>query len=126
MKETQEEKREKLDRAFEAVKEAAGIKNWPEFAEFVNMPYPSVYRVVTGRTGVTDSFIRRLTTELALKGISLDGEPVAIAQNVSAPVAQNNTAPVTQTTEDARWFDLVAEKDNQISRLLGIIENMQK
>ena len=73
---------------------------------------------------LTEQLLRRVQNELMLKGIVLEGSPITFASNN----AQNVSAPVTQTTTttDDRWFDLVAEKDAQINRLLGIIEKMQE
>lgn len=46
-------------------------------------------------------------------------------QNVTG---SNNSVgvPVKNFTHEKEWFELVAEKDKQIDRLLTIIENMQK
>lgn len=119
---TQDELRDELNRAYVAACEQKGIDSWTKFAQFVNIPYTTIYRMTSGKTKLTQPTIRRIYTELALKGVNLIGEgEVLIAQNN----AQNISAPVTQTTTDDRWFGLCAEKDKQIDRLLGIIEKMQ-
>lgn len=120
---TQEELRKELDRAYTAAAEQAGIESWNKLAELVGIPYPTIYRIITNKGKLTEQLLRRVQNELTLKGIILEGAPITYASNT----AQNVTAPVTQTTTttDERWFDLVAEKDAQINRLLGIIEKMQ-
>ena len=120
---TQEELRKELDRAYAAA-EQAGIESWNKLAELVGIPYPTIYRIITNKGKLTEQLLRRVQNELMLKGIVLEGSPITFASNN----AQNVSAPVTQTTTttDDRWFDLVAEKDAQINRLLGIIEKMQE
>lgn len=122
---TQKELREELNRAYTAASEQAGIESWNKLAEYVGIPYTSIYRVITDRGSLTESLLRRIQMELAQKGIVIEGSPFANNTSGAGNNAQNITAPVTQTTTDERWFDLVAEKDAQINRLLCIIEKMQ-
>lgn len=122
---TQEELRAKLNSAYAAAAEQAGVESWNKFAEFVGIPYPTIYRIVNNKSKVTENMVRRVYTELAIKGITVENSPIAFdAKNVQNVMAQNVGAPVTQNNTDERWFDLVAEKDAQINRLLGIIEKM--
>ena len=122
---TQKELREELDRAYCAAAEQAGIESWNKLAEYVGIPYTSIYRVITDRGSLTESLLRRVQMTLASKGVHIEGSPFANNTKSNSNTAQNVNAPVTQTTTDERWFDLVAEKDAQINRLLGIIEKMQ-
>lgn len=119
---TQKELREELDRAYKAAAEQLGIENWGDFAKQLGIPVPTMYRMIGEGGKISATMLRRIYVELALKGVTIEGSPVTFATNT----AQNVSAPVTQTTTDERWFDLVAEKDKQIDRLLGIIETMQK
>lgn len=121
---TQEELRKELDSAYAAAAEQAGIESWNKLAELVGIPYPTIYRIITNKGKLTEQLLRRVQNELRLKGVVLEGSPITFASNT----AKNVSAPVTQTTTttDGRWFDLVAEKDAQINRLLGIIEKMQE
>ena len=118
----QEEMRKELNRLYCATADQKGVSSWTEFAAFVGIPYPTIYRYVNQKSNMTESMYRRICNELLIKGVVIEDAPISpVIQN-----AQNVNAPVNQTTTDAKWFDLVAEKDVQISRLLGIIENMQK
>ena len=118
---SQEEMRKELNKMFCAANEQAHIGSWTEFARYVNVPYPTIYRYVNGQSNITENMLKRISSELVAKGITIENSTITIASNT----AQNVNAPVTQTTTDERWFDLVAEKDAQINRLLGIIEKMQ-
>lgn len=125
---TQEELRKELNKAFCAANEQAHVTSWTEFAKFVDIPYPTIYRYVNSKANMTESMLTRINRELATKGVTIESSTITIASNT----AQNVNAPVTQTTTDERWFDLVqrkddqiAEKDAQINRLLSIIEKMQ-
>ena len=131
----QSELRKRLDDLYCIACEQARITSWPQFAKLVDIPYPTIYRLVNDKAPVTDKMIRRIEYELRNNGIVLDSNsnnnnnivaPIQQAQNVQQVTAQEVSAPVTQTNSDDRWFDLVAEKDAQINRLLGIIEKMQE
>lgn len=119
---TQKEMRDDLDRAYNAACEQRDITSWTEFAKLLEIPVPTIYRMIGEDGKISSTMLRRIYTELALRGVVVEGSPITFATNN----AQNVSAPVEQTTTDPRWFDLVAEKDKQIDRLLGIIENMQK
>lgn len=119
----QKEMRADLDRAYVAACEQAGCKSWGDFAKLCGIPEPSVYRMIAEGGKISPQMLRRVYVECALKGVKIEGSDIMISGNN----AQNVNAPVTQTTTtDDRWFALVAEKDVQISRLLGIIEKMQE
>ena len=126
---TEKETREALDRAYRAAQEQANVQSWTEFAKMLEIPVPTMYRMIADGGKISSTMLRRVYTELALRGVKIEGSEIAFATNN----AQNVSAPVTQQTTDPQWFDLVArkdeqitEKDKQISRLLTIIENMQK
>lgn len=121
---TQEELRKELNRLYCAASEQAGVGSWSDFARLVDVPYVTLYRYINSQANITESMLKRIANELAAKNVTFESSPITIGSNT----AQNVNAPVTQTTNanDDRWFLLVAEKDAQISRLLGIIEKMQE
>lgn len=121
---TQEELRKELNRLYCAASEQAGVGSWSDFARLVDVPYVTLYRYINSQANITESMLKRIANELTAKNVTFESSPITIGSNT----AQNVNAPVTQTTNanDDRWFSLVAEKDAQISRLLGIIEKMQE
>lgn len=129
MKKTNQEMREELNRAYCAAVEQKGVKNWGEFAKLLGIPEPTMYRIISEDGKISAQMLRRVYVECAVRGIKIEGSDIAFATNN----AQNVNAPVTQNAENPQWFELVArkddqiaQKDEQINRLLSIIENMQK
>lgn len=55
---TQEELRAKLNSAYAAAAEQAGVESWNKFAEFVGIPYPTIYRIVNNKSKVTENMTR--------------------------------------------------------------------
>ena len=120
---TQENIRKELNKLFCAAADQLQVTSWTEFAKLVDVPYPTIYRIVNNKIPLSPKMYRRIQSALKEKGLVIEDSHATTASNT----AQNITAPVTQTTTttDERWFDLVAEKDAQINRLLCIIEKMQ-
>lgn len=126
MQKTQEELRKELNCAYCAANEQAHIPSWVEFARFVGVPYPTIYRYVYKQGTITESMLRRIWRELKEKGITFDNNTITGAATIIQNVTALQNSPIEANTTDQRWFDLVKEKDVQIDRLLGIIEKMQK
>lgn len=126
---TTEELRKELNRLYCAAANQKHIASWTDFAKLVGVPYPTIYRIVNDKTPLSEKMYKRIVYELGLAGVIIEGgatvQGSGTAQNISAPLTNS---PITNnnTTTDERWFALVAEKDAQINRLLGIIEKMQQ
>ena len=119
---TKEEMRKELNQFYCASADQKHVTSWSDFARLVGIPYSTIYRIVNDKMPFTQTMYNRIQSQLALQGVVIEGSTAAIT--TASNTAQNVSAPVTQTTTDDRWFELVAKKDEQIDRLLGIIENM--
>ena len=121
MKPSNETNRERLNAAYEAAKAQGAAHSSVEFAELTNTNRSFLSQMLTGAVPVTDRTLRRIENELREHGVVITAQDQSQVVNTG-----DNYGEQKILSNDERWFDLVAEKDQQISRLLGIIENMQK
>ena len=112
----------RLNRAYEAAKDAGKAHNAAEFAKLTETNRSFLSQMLNGAVPVTDRTLQRILDALAKEGIVINASDNA--QVVAT--GDNYGEQKILGTADERWFDLVAKKDEQIDRLLGIIEQMQK
>jgi hypothetical protein len=99
-----------------------------EFAELLGIHPANMSQFMSGYTTVTWQMMKRIKDAAAVAGITTvqEGDDNTAAAIVESGDVLGGHAQKNLPSQDPRWFDLVAEKDRQIDRLLGIIENMQK
>lgn len=111
----------RLNSAYEAAKDAGKAHNAAEFASLTDTNRSFLSQMLNGAVPVTDRTLQRIEDALAKAGVTIN------AHDQSQVVATgDNYGEQKILSSDERWFDLVAKKDEQIDRLLGIIEQMQK
>lgn len=110
-----------LNRAYETAKTAGKVHTSTDFAELTNINRSFLSQMLNGSVPITDKTQQRIEEALQQHGIVIQAQDQAQVVNTG-----DNYGEQKILSNDDRWFDLVAEKDQQISRLLGIIENMQK
>lgn len=99
-----------------------------EFAELLGIHPANMSQFMSGYTTVTWQMMKRIKDAAAVAGITTvqEGDDNTAVAMVEGGDVLGGHAQKNLPSQDPRWFDLVAEKDRQIDRLLGIIENMQK
>lgn len=108
---------------------AAGlVKNRKQFAELISTAEGTLSNSLNGvpkYAGTAATLVTRAEAELAKRGVSISATGNGSMQNVTG---SNNSVglPAKNFTHEDEWFALVAKKDEQIDRLLTIIENLQK
>lgn len=109
------ESQQMLHDLFNAAKAQGLAHTQKEFAALIGLNVSVLSTLMQGAAPLTEQMEKRILDACATAGITSNGNAV----NVNSPQSTANAS-------DPRWFDLVAEKDKQIDRLLGIIEKMQK
>ena len=80
---TQEELREKLERAYNTVREQrAEITSWNKFANFIGIPYITIFRLLKGKSNITITTLRRIYTELAVRDIVIEDDDIIPIQRI--------------------------------------------
>lgn len=98
-----------------------------EFAELLGVHPANISQFMNGSVPITEQMMRKIRNAAMAAGIIENvNTPVINAEQINAPIAQTANGDASAQSTDPRWFDLVAEKDKQIDRLLGIIEKMQQ
>ena len=112
-------KQEELKALYEQAREKGLCASKTEFAQLLGIRAGSLSHALAGTGGVsTENTVLRARRLLA--SASGDGS----VQNVVGSTIHNGV-PVKNFEACTGWFNLVAEKDKQIDRLLAIIERMQ-
>ena len=104
------------------------VKNRKQFAELISTAEGTLSNSINGvpkYAGTAATLVTRAEAELMKLGINIHASGDGSMQNVSGSNNQVGVPPKKFEHEE-EWFDLVAKKDEQIDRLLSIIENMQK
>lgn len=105
-----------------------------EFAELVGIHPANMSQFMSGSAPLTNQMLRRIKDAAAARGIvfNQDCEDNVAAVTESGDIFGGHAQKNLQSS-DPQWFELVArkddqiaQKDEQINRLLSIIENMQK
>lgn len=99
-----------------------------EFAELLGIHPANMSQFMNGAVPITHQMMRRIKDAATVAGLNVtqEGDDNTSAALVEGGDVLGGHAQKNLPSQDPRWFDLVAEKDRQIDRLLGIIENMQK
>ena len=97
---TAEELRKELNRLYCAAADQKHIASWTEFAKLVDVPYPTIYRIVNDKTPLSEKMYKRIVSELGLAGVVIDSAATVqgsgTAQNISAPKSPSVTiSPIT-------------------------------
>ena len=121
MKANVESNHARLNRAYEAARAAGKVHSSVDFANLTQTNRSFLSQMLNGSVPVTDRTLQRILDMLEQHGVTITAQDQAQVVNTG-----DNYGEQKILNNDERWFDLVAEKDQQISRLLGIIENMQK
>lgn len=113
---------------YEQVRATGKIHTRKDFAELAGIPASNISSFMSGYTPLTEQKLQNIRNAIIASGIF--GSQI-IEENNGTAIVDNgdmgdNAQKNLQQQSDPRWFDLVAEKDKQIDRLLGIIEKMQK
>lgn len=103
------------------------VKNRKEFAKLISTAEGTLSNSLNGvpkYAGTAATLVTRAEAELLKAGVSINASGDGSMQNVTG---SNNSVglPAKNFTHEDEWFALVAKKDEQISRLLTIIEKMQ-
>lgn len=118
----------KLAQLFEIAKGHGIVHNKGEFASLIGVDNSSLSHALKGDGKIkVENVVTKAEHALMKLGVALDNNAQGdnSMQNVSGSNNQIGVPPKNFSHEQ-EWFGLVAEKDKQIDRLLGIIENMQK
>lgn len=110
------------------------VKNRKEFAALINTAEGTLSNSLNGvpkYAGTASTLAKRAEDALAALGISISAAGDGSMQNINGSNNQVGV-PSKNFAHEGEWFSLVAEKDKQISksqeqidRLLTIIEKMQ-
>lgn len=128
---TQEELRKDLDCAYKAAAEQAGIESWNKLAEYLGIPYPTIYRIINGKGTITESMVRRICTELALKGIKIENSPIAFANTGITNNGSGNQKILDGSASEivkTLTAEMAAQREqyaSQMERLLTMLEREQ-
>lgn len=97
-------------------------KSQGEFAKLVGIDQSTLSATVHNQAGYSATNL----LEKVRRAARQHGIEVSASNNSQAlQVGDNYGEQKILSSDNARWFDLCAEKDKQIDRLLGIIEKMQ-
>lgn len=121
-----ENKNAGLQDLYDLARQHGLASNKGEFATLIGIDRSSLSHAFKDDGKVSlDNTIKSAELALLRAGISINASGDGMMQNVTG---SNNSVgvPTKNFTHEKEWFDLVAEKDKQIDRLLTIIENMQK
>lgn len=100
------------------------VKSQKDFAALLGLSKDTINGALNERDGyLTDRLLETITERMLEHGVDITnggGTQIAGANFVAGGEQK------ILSNDNEKWFCLVAEKDKQIDRLLGIIENMQK
>lgn len=98
------------------------VKSQKDFAQLCGISDQTLSAALRNREGyLTDNLLSRVRETARQYGVDISG-----TLNAGGDVTIDNSQKILPAdTDTAKWFALVGEKDKQIDRLLGIIENMQ-
>ena len=115
-----------LQNLYDLARQHGLANNKGEFATLIGIDRSSLSHALKDDGKVSlDNTIKSAELALLRAGVSINASGDGSMQNVTG---SNNSVgvPAKNFTHEKEWFELVAEKDKQIDRLLSIIENMQK
>ena len=126
-----ETKKSRLQQLFELARTYGLAHNKGEFATLIGVENSTLSHAMKddGKIKI-DNVINKAEHALLKAGISLDdyGTHTGEIRNGNVQTGNNNQIgiPPKKFESEKEWFALVAEKDKQIDRLLGIIESFTK
>lgn len=123
---------ERLNEALKVVFLKIGIYKKADMAEFLGYKSPYFSGIINGKEKMSDSFLKTISEKLHIntqwiatgEGDMVSGNKIVL-QNQNGDNINGHSVTVNKTETDA-FIDLLKKKDQQIDRLLSIIENMNK
>lgn len=125
MKNDKSANKQRLEELYNAALKSGKCHSVIDFASMTALNRSFLSSMFGGSTPVSDKTIEKVTKALEENGIIFEQKDNTGTQIAGSNFVAGGEQKILSTDND-KWFILVAEKDKQIDRLLGIIENMQK
>lgn len=117
--------KQRLEEMYAAALNSGKCHSVNDFAALVALNRSFLSSMFGGSTPVSHKTLGKIATALEANGISFEQKDNTGTQIAGANFVAGGEQKIL-SNDNEKWFCLVAEKDKQIDRLLGIIENMQK
>lgn len=123
---------ERLNKALKVVFLRMGIYKKADMAEFLGYKSPYFSGIINGKEKMSDSFLRTISDKLHIniqwittgEG-DMTSENRVVQQNQSGDNINGHSVTVNKTETDS-FIELLKKKDEQIDRLLSIIEKLNQ
>ena len=123
---------ERLNEALKVVFLRMGIYKKADMAEFLGYKSPYFSGIINGKEKMSDSFLRTISDKLHIniqwittgEG-DMTSENRVVQQNQSGDNINGHSVTVNKTETDS-FIELLKKKDEQIDRLLSIIEKLNQ
>ena len=123
---------ERLNEALKVVFLRMGIYKKADMAEYLGYKSPYFSRIINGKEKMSDSFLKTISEKLHIniqwittgEG-DMTSENRVVQQNQSGDNINGHSVTVNKTETDS-FIELLKKKDEQIDRLLSIIEKLNQ